>query len=46
MEIVPTLDLMHYFAKNTHQLLDRPEIDIGQYNLMAARRTSFTNRSA
>lgn len=34
MEIVPTLDLMHYFAKSTHQLLARPEIDIGQYNLM------------
>ena len=35
MEIVPTLDLMHYFAKNTHELLDRKKIDIGQYNLMA-----------
>ena len=35
MEIVPTLDLMHYFAKNTHELLDRRKIDIGQYNLMA-----------
>src|SRR6185369_12593856 len=23
MEIVPTLDLMHYFAHHTHQLLDR-----------------------
>ena len=34
MEIVPTLDLMHYFAKHTHQLLDRRKIDIGQYNLM------------
>ena len=34
MEIVPTLDLMHYFAKHTHALLERPEIDIGQYNLM------------
>jgi len=34
MEIVPTLNLMHYFAKTTHQLLARPEIDIGQYNLM------------
>ena len=34
MEIVPTLDLMHYFAKTTHRLLARPEIDIGQYNLM------------
>src|ERR1041384_717774 len=35
MEIVPTLDLMHYFAKHTHELLDRRKIDIGQYNLMA-----------
>src|ERR1051325_157468 len=34
MEIVPTLDLMHYFAKHTHQLLERRKIDIGQYNLM------------
>ena len=34
MEIVPTLDLMHYFAKNTHELLDRRKIDLGQYNLM------------
>ncbi len=35
MEIVPTLDLMHYFAQHTQQLLDRQKIDIGQYNLMA-----------
>ena len=35
MEIVPTLDLMNYFAKNTQQLLDRRKIDLGQYNLMA-----------
>jgi succinate-semialdehyde dehydrogenase/glutarate-semialdehyde dehydrogenase len=35
MEIVPTLDLMHYFAKHTAQLLGRRRIDIGQYNLMA-----------
>ena len=35
MEIVPTLDLMHYFAHQTRELLDRREIDIGQYNLMA-----------
>ncbi len=34
MEIVPTLDLMHYFAENTHRLLDPRKIDIGQYNLM------------
>jgi len=34
MEIVPTLDLMHYFAKNTATLLDRRKIDIGQYGLM------------
>src|SRR5215203_7570369 len=35
MEIVPTLDLMHYFAENTHRLLDHRKIDIGQYNFMA-----------
>ena len=34
MEIVPTLDLMHYFADNTESLLDRSKIDIGQYGLM------------
>src|SRR5215210_4276760 len=34
MEIVPTLDLMHHFAENTHRLLDHRRIDIGQYNLM------------
>lgn len=35
MEIVPTLDLMYYFAKNTHELLERRKFGIGQYNLMA-----------
>jgi succinate-semialdehyde dehydrogenase/glutarate-semialdehyde dehydrogenase len=35
MEIVPTLDLMHYFAHNTRHLLDRRKIDLGQYNFMA-----------
>ncbi len=34
MEVVPTLDLMHYFSENTHRLLDRKRIDIGQYGLM------------
>lgn len=34
MEIVPTLDLMQYFAHNTHRLLDRSRIDLGQYNFM------------
>src|ERR1044072_5157394 len=34
MEIVPTLDLMHYFAENTKKLLDRSRIGLGQYNLM------------
>jgi succinate-semialdehyde dehydrogenase/glutarate-semialdehyde dehydrogenase len=34
MEIVPTLDLMNYFARNTAQLLKRQKIDIGQYGLM------------
>ena len=35
MEIVPTLDLMYYFAHHTRQLLDRRKIDLGQYNFMA-----------
>lgn len=34
MEIVPTLDLMHYFAENTGNLLDQRRIGLGQYNLM------------
>lgn len=34
MEIVPTLDLMNHFAKNTESLLERRKIDIGQYGLM------------
>ena len=35
MEIVPTLDLMHYFAENTHSILKRKRIGLGQYNFMA-----------
>lgn len=35
MEIVPTLDLMYFFAHNTRRLLDRRKIDLGQYNFMA-----------
>src|SRR6185503_7239290 len=34
MEIVPTLDLMNYFARNTATLLKQQKIDIGQYGLM------------
>jgi succinate-semialdehyde dehydrogenase/glutarate-semialdehyde dehydrogenase len=34
MEIVPTLDLMHYFAENTESLLYQRRIGLGQYNLM------------
>ena len=34
MEIVPSLDLMHYFAKQTKNLLKPQRIDIGQYGLM------------
>src|SRR5215208_1204901 len=34
MEVVPTLDLMNYFARNTSRLLARQKIDIGQYGLM------------
>src|SRR6185437_5233207 len=39
MEIVPTLDLMQFFAGKTKQLLKRKRIGLGQYNLMA--RTSY-----
>jgi len=35
MEIVPTLDLMQYFADHTKQLLKRKRISLGQYNFMA-----------
>src|SRR5437870_8694634 len=34
MEIVPTLDLMQYFARQTEKLLRAQKIDIGQYGLM------------
>lgn len=34
MEVVPTLDLMHYFAHNTEKLLAPSSINIGQYGLM------------
>jgi acyl-CoA reductase-like NAD-dependent aldehyde dehydrogenase len=34
MEIVPTLDLMYYFARNTARLLKPQKLDIGQYGLM------------
>ncbi len=34
MEVVPTLDLMHYFAHNAEKMLRRQKIDIGQYGLM------------
>jgi acyl-CoA reductase-like NAD-dependent aldehyde dehydrogenase len=37
MEIVPTLDLMYYFAKNTKQLLNRSRISLGQYNYLARK---------
>jgi acyl-CoA reductase-like NAD-dependent aldehyde dehydrogenase len=37
MEVVPTLDLMHYFASNTERLLKREKVDIGQYELMGRR---------
>ena len=39
MEVVPTLDLMNYFAKNIHWLLKRQKINIGQYGLLG--RSSF-----
>jgi len=34
MEIVPTLDAMHYFARHAQGLLRPQKIDIGQYGLM------------
>ena len=34
MEIVPTLDAMHYFARAAENLLRPQRIDIGQYGLM------------
>src|SRR5678816_2948654 len=34
MEIVPTLDAMHYFAHAAEDLLRPQKIDIGQYGLM------------
>jgi acyl-CoA reductase-like NAD-dependent aldehyde dehydrogenase len=34
MEVVPTLDLMHYFAVKTAKILKPTRIDIGQYGLM------------
>ncbi len=34
MEVVPTLDLMQYFASYTAKLLRPQKIDIGQYGLM------------
>jgi succinate-semialdehyde dehydrogenase/glutarate-semialdehyde dehydrogenase len=34
MEIVPTLDLMQYFARRTHKLLRPEKIPLGQYNLL------------
>ena len=39
MEVVPTLDLMHYFAKNTEKLLNPTSINIAQYNLMGRSST-------
>src|SRR2546423_1598907 len=34
MEIVPTLDAMHYFAHASEGLLRPQKIDLGQYGLM------------
>ena len=34
MEVVPGLDLMHYFARDTARLLQPHKIDIGQYGFM------------
>lgn len=34
MEVVPTLDLMNYFARHTASLLKRERVALGQYGLM------------
>src|SRR5260370_7638870 len=34
MEMAPSLDLMHYFARHTARLLQPRKIDIGQYGFM------------
>ncbi len=34
MEVVTTLEAMHYFARNSSRLLQPQKIDIGQYGLM------------
>jgi len=34
MELVPTLDLMRYFARATARLLKPEKLDLGQYNLL------------
>ena len=39
MEIVPTLDAMHYFAHASENLLRPQKIDIGQYGLMGRSST-------
>ncbi len=39
MEIVPTLDAMHYFAHASEDLLRPQKIDIGQYGLMGRTST-------
>jgi succinate-semialdehyde dehydrogenase/glutarate-semialdehyde dehydrogenase len=39
MEVVPTLDLMYYFARNTARLLTPQKLDLGLYNLMARSST-------
>src|SRR6266511_13118 len=39
MEIVPTLDAMHYFAHASENLLRPQKIDLGQYGLMGRSST-------
>jgi len=39
MEIVPTLDAMHYFANASESLLRPQKIDIGQYGMMGRSST-------
>ena len=46
MEIVPTLDLMQFFARRSKKLLRDEKIGIGQYELMGRSSRCVTNRSA
>jgi len=42
--VIPTLDLMQFFARNTKKILKPEKLDIGLYRLLGAHPASFTNR--